>query len=100
MRLRPASCWRKRGVRTREEQAETEEARERAKQEAELGVAPRLLRQAGSLVRGRLGSGDALSCQQALCRQIRGGGGGCLFAGKATQTDLLADATALFHPTP
>jgi hypothetical protein len=57
---RPAWCWRKRGVRTKEEQAATAEERARAKQEAELSVAPRLLRGVGPLLRGRLVSGDAL----------------------------------------
>ena len=40
---RPAWCWRKRGVRTTEEQAKTDDDRAQAKQEAELSVAPRLL---------------------------------------------------------
>jgi hypothetical protein len=64
MLLRPAWCWRKRGVRTKEEQAQTEEARAQAKQEAELRAAPRLLEQVGPLLRGRVISGNALYCQK------------------------------------
>jgi predicted transposase YbfD/YdcC len=74
MRPRPAWCWRKRGVRTKEQQAETEEGRERAKQEAELSVAPRLFDQVRPLLRGRVISGDALYCQKTLCHQLRAAG--------------------------
>ena len=90
---------RQRGVRTREEQAPTEEEREQAKQEAELSVAPRLLRQvakAGAL-RGRLVSGDALSGQKALCRQIRRAGGDSLLAVKGNQPTLLEHVSVLFR---
>jgi predicted transposase YbfD/YdcC len=100
MLRRPAWCWRKRGVRTHEEQAETAEAREQAKQEAELSVAPRLLRQVGPLLAGRVVSGDALYCQKALCRQIVQAGGAYLFAVKANQPDLLADVALLFRAPP
>jgi len=100
MRRRPAWCWRKRGVRTREEQAATAEEREQAKQEAELSVAPRLLRQVAGGMRGRLVSGDALYCQKALCRQIRQAGGDYLFAIKANQADLLDDVALLFRLPP
>jgi predicted transposase YbfD/YdcC len=93
-------CWRKRGVRTREEQATTAEEREGAKAEAELSVAPRLLRQVAPQIRGRLVSGDALYCQKALCRQIRQAGGDYLFAVKANQPDLLDDVALLFHWPP
>jgi hypothetical protein len=103
----PAWCWRKRGVRTKEEQAETEEeqaeteeARDQAKQEAELSVAPRLVRQAQALLRGRLVSGDALYCQKARCHQISATGGEYLFAVKANQPDLLEEVQLLFREPP
>jgi predicted transposase YbfD/YdcC len=100
MRPRPAWCWHKRGVRTREEQAPTEEERAQAKQEAELSVAPRLLRQVAPLLAGRVVSGDALYCQKALCRQIVQAGGAYLFAVKANQPDLLEDVALLFGDPP
>jgi hypothetical protein len=46
-----------------------------AKQEAELSVAPRLLRHVEPWLQGRVVSGDALYCQKALCRQIVHAGG-------------------------
>jgi predicted transposase YbfD/YdcC len=97
---RPAWCWRKRGVRTKEEQAETDEAREEAKQEAELSVAPRLLEQVHAALAGRLVSGDALYCQQGLCRQIRAAGGDYLFAVKGNQPSLLDDIVLLYSDPP
>jgi predicted transposase YbfD/YdcC len=97
---RPAWCWRKRGVRTREAQVESDEQRAEAKQEAELSVAPRLLRQVAQQLRGRVVSGDALYCQKALCRQIRQAGGDYLFVVKANQPDLLADVALLFADPP
>jgi predicted transposase YbfD/YdcC len=100
MPRRPAWCWRKRGGRTREEQAETAEERETAKQEAELSVAPRLLEQVQGYLRGRLVSGDALYCQKALCRQVRAAGAHYLFAVKANQPDLLDDVALLFADPP
>jgi predicted transposase YbfD/YdcC len=98
----PAWCWRKRGVRTKEEQAETAEDRAQAKQEAELSVAPRLLRQVAAVgaLAGRLVSGDALYCQKALCRQIRAAGAHYLFGVKANQPDLLDDVRLLFTDPP
>jgi predicted transposase YbfD/YdcC len=100
MRPRPAWCWRKRGVRTREEPAQSEEERAQAKQEAELSVAPRLLEQIRAVLRGRVVSGDALYCQKALCRQIQAAGGDYLFAVKANQPDLLEDVSLLFRDPP
>jgi predicted transposase YbfD/YdcC len=100
MLRRPASCWRKRGVRTKEEQAETDAEREQAKQEAELSVAPRLLEQARPALAGRLVSGDALYCQKGLCRQVRAAGGNYLFAVKANQPGLLDDVALLFTEPP
>ncbi len=95
---RPAWCWRKRGVRTREEQALTTEEQARAKQEAELSVAPRLLQRVP--LTGRVVSGDALYCQRALCRQIAQAGGAYLFAIKENQPTLLDDVTLLFTDPP
>jgi predicted transposase YbfD/YdcC len=97
---RPAWCWRKRGVRTKEEQAETAEEREQAKQEAELRVAPRLLEQVRPHLRGRVVSGDALYCQKTLCRQLRAAGGDYLFAVKDNQPSLHADVALLFTDPP
>lgn len=87
-------------MRTRDEQTETAEEREGAKAEAELSVAPRLLRQVAQQVSGRLISGDALYCHKALCRQIRQAGGDYLFAVKANQPDLLDDLALLFRLPP
>jgi predicted transposase YbfD/YdcC len=84
-------CGRKRGVRTRDE---TEEG----KQEAELSVAPALLRSVS--LAGRLVTGDALYCQHALCRQIRHAGGHFLFAVKANHPELAADVALLFDQPP
>jgi len=95
---RPAWCWRKRGVRTSEEQALTADEQARAKQEAELSVAPRLLGQVR--LAGRLVSGDALYCQRALCRQVRQAGGDYLFAIKENQPTLLDDVALLFSDPP
>jgi predicted transposase YbfD/YdcC len=97
---RPAWCWRKRGVRTKEEQAETEEARQHAKQEAELSAAPRLLDRIRPLLRGRTVSGDALYCQKALCQQLREAGADYLLAVKANQPELLEDVALLFTDPP
>jgi predicted transposase YbfD/YdcC len=93
MTCRPAWCWRKRGVRTRDE---TEEG----KQEAELSVAPALLWAPAAALAGRVVTGDALYCQHALCRQIRQAGGHFLFAVKANQPELAADVALLFDQPP
>lgn len=88
---RPAWCWHKRGVRTRDES-------DQGKQEAELSVAPALLRSVS--LAGRVVTGDALYCQHALCRQIRHAGGHFLLAVKANQPDLAADVALLFDQPP
>jgi predicted transposase YbfD/YdcC len=80
--------------------AETVAEREQAKQEAERSMAPRLLRRVQSLLGGRLVSGDARYCQQALCRQIVQAGGAYRFAVKANQPALLADVSLLFQAPP
>lgn len=97
---RPAWCWHKRGVRTKEERAETDEARAQAKQEAELSVAPRLLEQVRPLLGGRVVSGDALYCQKTLCRQLRAAGAHYLFAVKDNQPSLHEDIVLLFIDPP
>lgn len=94
MTCRPAWCWRKRGVRTRDPGDETEEG----KQEAELSVAPTLLRAVS--VAGRVVTGDALYCQHALCAQIREASGHFLFAVKDNQPGLAADVALLFDQPP
>jgi hypothetical protein len=77
--------------------AEEELAEEKA--QAELSVAPDLLRQVP--LRGRLVTGDALYCQRALCAQIRQAQGHYLFVIKANQPELLAEVTLLFdQPLP
>ena len=60
-------------------EAEAELAEEKA--QAELSLAPALLRQVP--LRGRLVTGDALYCQHALCAQIRQAQGHYLFVIKA-----------------
>jgi hypothetical protein len=101
--VRPAWCWRKRGVRRTAAgsdeagEAEAELAQEKAK--AELSLAPPILR----LVRlaGQVVSGDALYCQRTLCQQIRQAHGHYLFfLIKANQPELLAEVTLLFDPPP
>ena len=93
---RPAWCWRKRGVRTRDQREETEEG----KQEAELSVAPVLLRAVAHRLRGRVITGDALYCQHALCAQIGAAGAHFLFAVKDNQPGLAAEVALLFDQPP
>jgi predicted transposase YbfD/YdcC len=85
MRRRPASCWRKRGVR-----AEAHEA--------ELSVAPAIV--AALPLAGRVVTGDALYAQRALCQQIRAAGGDYLFIVKRNQPALYADIALLFAAPP
>jgi hypothetical protein len=49
---------------------------------------------------GRLVSGDALSCQRAVCRQIRRAGGHDLFAVQEHQPRLRDDLTRLCRDPP
>jgi hypothetical protein len=100
MRPRPAWCWRKRGVRSKEAPAQTEEDREQAKQEAELSVAPRRLEPVRPLLEGRLVSGDALDGQKTRCRQLRAAGADSLFAVKDNQPSLHDDVVLLFTDPP
>lgn len=84
MPMTPAWCWRKRGVRTDEH-------------EAELTLAPAVL--AALPLEGRLVTGDALYCQRAVCQQILDGGGEYLVIVKANQ-EKLSDAVALLFAEP
>jgi hypothetical protein len=88
------------GVRTKEAQAQTAEDRAPAKQEAELRVAPRRLDQVRPLRDGRLVSGDARSCQQTRCRQLRAAGAHVLFAVKDHQPSVPDDIRLLFRAPP
>jgi predicted transposase YbfD/YdcC len=86
MLTRPAWCWRNRGVRA-------------AEHEAELTVAPGLLEQVP--VAGRVVTGDALYCQRELCRRIVERGGDYLVAVAANQPSLYDDLRWLFEwPAP
>lgn len=82
--MRPAWCWRKRGV-------------SGVKHEAELTVAPRLLAQVP--LGGTIITGDALYCQRALCAQIVAAGGDYLFFVKGNQPTL-EDAIRLIFDEP
>ena len=83
--MRPAGCWRKRGV-------------SGDKQEAELTVAPRLLAQIP--VQGAVITGDALYCQRSLCQQILAAGGDYLFFVKGNQPTLEAAIALVFAEPP
>ncbi len=63
-------------------------------------VAPRRVARGRPLLRGRVGSGDALDCQGARCRRIHAAGGEYLFAVKANQPGLLEDVSLLFCDPP
>jgi len=84
--MRPAWCWRKKGV-------------SRPTHEAELSVAPALL--AALPLAGRVVTGDALYCQREVCQQILDAGGDYLITVKANQPTLYDDLFVLFrHPPP
>ncbi len=83
--MRPAWCWRKRGVGVNDH-------------DAELLVAPRLL-DAVPLA-GRLVTGDALYCQRSLCQRIRERGGQYLVIVKENQPTIFADIALLFAEPP
>src|SRR5260370_11755413 len=97
----PGWCWRKGGGRRKTQaqplQKEEEELAE-DKAQAELSVAPQVLRRVP--LRGRLVTGDALYCQRTLCQQIRRAKGHYLFVIKANQPELLAGVTLLFDQPP
>ena len=95
----PAWCWRKGGVRRKGpvQEGEEEELGE-AKVQAELSVAPQVLRRIS--LRGRVVTGDALYCQRTLCQQIQQSQGHYLFVIKANQGELLAEVALLFEAPP
>lgn len=68
------------------------------KAEAELSVAPALLRRIDW--RGRVLTGDALFCQRALCRQVTDAGGDYLVLIKENQPALHDALALLFDPPP
>lgn len=101
MMCRPVSCWPKGGVRrTARPPSEEEEEEElgEAKAQAELSVAPQVLRQVA--LRGRLVTGDALYCQRTICQQIRQAHAHYLFVIKANQPELLQEVALLFDAPP
>jgi predicted transposase YbfD/YdcC len=69
---------------------------ERDKAEAELSVAPALLKRLDW--HGRVLTGDALFCQRSLCKQVVESGGDYLFIVKANQPRLYEDIRLLFDP--
>lgn len=83
--MRPAWCWRKRGV------GEDEH-------DAELLVAPALLD--ALPLAGRVVTGDALYCQRALCQRIRERRGHYLIIVKENQPTLFTDIALLFADPP
>jgi predicted transposase YbfD/YdcC len=68
----------------------------RDKAEAELTVAPALLRRLDW--RGRVLTGDALYCQRSLCQQVVAAGGDYLLIVKDNQPTLHDDLRLLFDP--
>jgi predicted transposase YbfD/YdcC len=64
--------------------------------EAELTVAPEAIRQIDW--QGRVLTGDALYCQQALCAQVVEAGGDYVLIVKENQPTLLADIQQVFTP--
>jgi predicted transposase YbfD/YdcC len=84
--MRPAWCWRKRGVK-------------RDEAEGELTAGTALLRLLP--LTGRLVTGDALYCQHTFCRDVLAGGGDYLLTVKVNQPSLYAAIEELFaHPPP
>ncbi len=86
------------GVRQMGPPKEGEEELAEAKVQAELSVAPQVLRRVA--LRGRVVTGDALSCQRTRCRQIQQAQGHSLFVIKANQPELLAEVALLFEAPP
>jgi predicted transposase YbfD/YdcC len=68
------------------------------KAEAELSVAPELLKRLDW--DGRVLTGDALFCQRSLCQQVVDSGGDYLFIVKENQPRLYEDIRLLFDPPP
>src|SRR5260370_12146259 len=97
---KPASCGRKRGVRRKTRAAPpTEEELAEEKAQAELSVAPDLLGMVP--LRGRLVTGDALSCQHTRCQQIPQAHGHSLFVIQLNQPEVFAEVAPFsYHPPP
>jgi len=87
--MRPAWCWRKRGVRIGTAVDE---------HDAELLSAPRLM--AELPLKGAVVTGDALYCQRALCEQIVAAGGDYVVIVKGNQPRLQQDIVLLFESPP
>jgi predicted transposase YbfD/YdcC len=68
------------------------------KAEAELSVAPSLIRRVDW--QGRVLTGDALFCQRSLCNLVVGFGGDYLLVVKENQPTLYEDIRLLFDPPP
>jgi predicted transposase YbfD/YdcC len=68
------------------------------KAEAELTVAPALLRRIDW--HGRVLTGDALFCQRTLCQQVMAAGGDYVLLVKENQGTLYHDLALLFDPPP
>jgi predicted transposase YbfD/YdcC len=83
----------KQGEPSEQEQQREQEAK---KQRSELAVAYRLI--AYIDWKGKVLTGDALSCQRCLCAAIVLAGGDYLFLVKANQPHLLEDLCVLFAP--
>jgi len=66
------------------------------KAEAELTVAPQLIKRIGW--QGRVMTGDALFCQRNVCQQVTDARGDYLFIVKENQPTLLDDIRTLFDP--
>lgn len=78
-------CWRNRGVR-------------RDEHEAELTVAPQVLK--ALPLKGKLVTADALYCQRGFCRTVRDSGGDYLVIVKKNQPTLYGDIELLFAQPP
>src|SRR4030067_2072482 len=85
MRLGLAWCWRKRGVRSSE-------------QDCELNAAKRLLKKIH--LKGNVVTGDALYAQRGVCEQFLASGGDYLVVVKQNQPQLYADIALLFEQPP
>lgn len=82
------------GIVLAQEPIETNRRTEKA--EAELTVAPDLLKRVDW--HGRVMTGDALFCQRNVCKQVNGAGGDYLLIVKENQPMLLGDIRLLFDP--
>jgi predicted transposase YbfD/YdcC len=79
-------------------EAKKKEQQEEKKQRSELAVASRLIEDIDW--KGKVLTGDALSCQRCLCSALRLAGGDYLFLVKGNQPQLLEDLRLLFAALP